>query len=62
LSNRKIMATVVWDRKGVLLVEFMTWGTTINAESYCATLRRLRYAIQNRRRVHCQAAWCSCTT
>jgi histone-lysine N-methyltransferase SETMAR len=24
LSNRKIMATVVWDRKGVLLVEFMT--------------------------------------
>jgi histone-lysine N-methyltransferase SETMAR len=32
----------------VLLVEFMPRSTTINAESYCATLRRLRYAIQNR--------------
>jgi hypothetical protein len=50
LSTRKIMATVFWDRKGVLLVEFMPYGTIINAESYCATLRRLRYAIQNRRR------------
>jgi hypothetical protein len=36
--------------QNVLLVEFMPLGTTINAESYCATLRRLRYAIQNRRR------------
>jgi histone-lysine N-methyltransferase SETMAR len=36
--------------QNVLLVEFMLRGTTINAESYCATLRRLRYAIQHRRR------------
>jgi histone-lysine N-methyltransferase SETMAR len=36
--------------QNVLLVEFMPRGATINAESYCATLRRLRYAIQNRRR------------
>jgi histone-lysine N-methyltransferase SETMAR len=50
LSTRKIMATVFWDRKGVFLVEFMPRDTTINAESYYATLRRLRYAIQNRRR------------
>jgi histone-lysine N-methyltransferase SETMAR len=34
--------------QNVLLVEFMPQGTTINAESYCATLRRLQYAIQNR--------------
>jgi histone-lysine N-methyltransferase SETMAR len=38
-----------WDRKGVPLVAFMPQGTTINAESYCETLRRLWYAIQNRR-------------
>jgi hypothetical protein len=49
LSTRKIMATVFRDRKGVLLVEFMLQGTTINTELYCATLRRLWYAIQNRR-------------
>jgi histone-lysine N-methyltransferase SETMAR len=36
--------------QNVLLVEFMPQGTTINVESYCATQRRLRYAIQNRRR------------
>jgi histone-lysine N-methyltransferase SETMAR len=44
------MATVVWACEGVLLVVFMPQGTTINAEWYCATLRRLRYAIKNRRR------------
>jgi histone-lysine N-methyltransferase SETMAR len=36
--------------QNILLVEFMPRGTTITAESYCATMRRLRYAIQNRRR------------
>lgn len=50
LSRRKIMATVFWDRHGVLLVEFMPQGQTINAEAYCETLRKLRRAIQNKRR------------
>jgi len=49
-NNRKVMATVFWDQKGVLLVEFMEPGTTINAAVYCDTLRRLRRAIQNKRR------------
>ncbi|KFM68784.1 Histone-lysine N-methyltransferase SETMAR, partial [Stegodyphus mimosarum] len=44
------MATGFWDQKSVLLVEFMQPGTTINADSYCETLRRLRRAIQNKRR------------
>jgi hypothetical protein len=29
LSARKLMTTVFWDRKGVLMVEFMQQGTTI---------------------------------
>jgi hypothetical protein len=29
LSTRKMMATVFWERKGVLMVEFMQQGTTI---------------------------------
>jgi alpha-amylase/alpha-mannosidase (GH57 family) len=29
---RKLMATVFWDRKGVLMVEFMQQGTTIMSE------------------------------
>lgn len=44
------MATVFWDKKGVLLIEFMPIGTTINAASYCETLKKLCRANQNRRR------------
>jgi [histone H3]-lysine36 N-dimethyltransferase SETMAR len=50
LSARKIMCTVFWDRQGILLVEFLPKGQTINAQRYCQTLRKLRRAIQNRRR------------
>jgi hypothetical protein len=28
-SARELMATVFWDRKGVLVVEFMQQGTTV---------------------------------
>ena len=47
-SAGKIMPTVLCDRKGVLLVNFMATGTTVNADRYCGT--KLRWAIQNRRR------------
>ncbi|GFV40365.1 histone-lysine N-methyltransferase SETMAR [Trichonephila clavipes] len=50
LSTRKVMATEFWDRHGVLLVEFMQQGTTIIASAYCATISKLRRAIQNERR------------
>jgi histone-lysine N-methyltransferase SETMAR len=39
-----------WDRKHVLLVEFLPQGPTINAGVYCNTLQKLRCAIQNKRR------------
>ncbi|GFU87794.1 histone-lysine N-methyltransferase SETMAR [Trichonephila clavipes] len=48
ILTRKVMATVFWDRHGVLLVEFNQQGTTINAAAYCATLTKLRRAIQNK--------------
>ncbi|KAL4084776.1 hypothetical protein QTP88_027681 [Uroleucon formosanum] len=37
------------ETKGVLLIEFMPTGTTINSASYCKTLEKLRKAIKNRR-------------
>jgi len=49
-KTRKIMCTVFWDRQGVLLVEFLPQGTTINSAVYCKTLKKLRLAIQNKRR------------
>jgi hypothetical protein len=45
---RKLMATVFWDRKGVL-VEFMQQRTTVMSEMYCKTVKKLCRAIQNRR-------------
>jgi hypothetical protein len=46
--DRKLMAAVFWDRKGVLTVEFMQQGTTITLEVYCETLKKLRRAIRNK--------------
>ncbi|GBO18322.1 hypothetical protein AVEN_87550-1, partial [Araneus ventricosus] len=45
LSVRKLMVTVFWDAQGILLIEFMTRGTTINSEVYCRTLQKLKRAI-----------------
>jgi hypothetical protein len=60
LATRKLMATVFWDRKGVLMVEFMKQGTTITSEVYCKTLKRLCRVIQNKRRRMLALMHCSC--
>ena len=50
LSARMIMATVFWDREGVLLLDFLERGSTIIFEQYCETMKKLRRTIQNKRR------------
>jgi hypothetical protein len=40
LPVRNLMAVVFWDRKRVLMVEFMQQGITITSEVYCETLRK----------------------
>jgi hypothetical protein len=49
LPVRRLMATVFWDRKGVLMAEFMQQGTTVMSEVYCETPKKLCRAIQNKR-------------
>ena len=44
------MATVFWDEKGVLLLEFMPQKTTITGETYANTITALREAIKEKRR------------
>jgi hypothetical protein len=39
LYARKLMAVVFWDRKEVLVVEYMQQGTTITSELYCEILK-----------------------
>ena len=49
-SASKVMATVFWDMRGVLLVEFKEHGRTVNATSYCSLLERLKTAIRTKRK------------
>jgi [histone H3]-lysine36 N-dimethyltransferase SETMAR len=43
------MATFFWDQHGVVLIDFLEPGTTINKERYCLTLEKLKKAIQKKR-------------
>ncbi|XKL59811.1 hypothetical protein PGB90_000827 [Kerria lacca] len=49
LSVKKMMAFVFWDCRGVLLIDFLPYGTSVNSELYCDQLRKLRMAIKNHR-------------
>ncbi|GFU79973.1 mariner Mos1 transposase [Trichonephila clavipes] len=40
--------TVFWDRKGILLIDLLPRGETVNSDCYSETLRQLRRAIQNK--------------
>jgi len=40
-STRKVMHTMFCDRNGVLLVDFLPYGSTINAGICCNTLHKL---------------------
>ena len=41
LSAWKVMRTIFWDRLGIFLVDFLTRGETVNAESYWETVQKL---------------------
>src|SRR5215471_12603495 len=49
-SAGKVMATVFWDEKGLLLLEFMPQKTTITGQTYANTNTALREAIKEKRR------------
>jgi hypothetical protein len=50
ILTHKIIHTVLWDTKGILLVEFLPQGSTINAGVYFDTVKKLCSAIQNKQR------------
>ena len=50
-SAGKVMATIFWDSKGVLYVDFLTGHCTINAEYYWALLEGpVKTAVRNKRK------------
>jgi len=44
-SASKVMSTIFWDMRGVLVVEFQEHGRTVNVSSYCSLLERLKTEI-----------------
>jgi hypothetical protein len=37
-AAKKVMLTIFWDERGVLYMEFLTKGSTMNSDRYCAAL------------------------
>ncbi|GFS04299.1 histone-lysine N-methyltransferase SETMAR [Elysia marginata] len=40
-SARKMVLTVFWDSEGIIHIEFLKQGNTVNSERYISTLRKL---------------------
>ena len=49
-SAGKVLASVFWDKDGVLLIKYLPKGRTINAEYYMSLLDELREALKQKRR------------
>lgn len=49
-SASKLMATVFWDCDGILLIDYLAKGSTINALYYANLLRQVRKAVVEKRR------------
>jgi len=50
IPAKKIMVSVFWDYKGIIFIEYIPRRETINAARYCDLKKKLRRAIQNKRR------------
>ncbi|GFO06143.1 histone-lysine N-methyltransferase SETMAR [Plakobranchus ocellatus] len=45
----KVMASVFWDSRGMILLNILPKGESGNADRYCETLDRLRHAVRRKR-------------
>ena len=48
-STKKIMETIFWDCRGILLIDFKERNTTVNAAYYASLLHKLHDAIKGKR-------------
>ena len=49
-SASKVMATVFWDSKGIILIDYKPAGTSITGTYYANVIKQLRVAIKEKRR------------
>ena len=48
-SAGKVMASVFWDARGIVFIDYLEKGKTINGECYAKLLRELQQAIKSKR-------------
>ncbi|GFN80878.1 histone-lysine N-methyltransferase SETMAR [Plakobranchus ocellatus] len=48
-SATKVMSTVFWDSRGMILLDILPKGESANADRYCEILDRLRHAVRRKR-------------
>ncbi|GFO31381.1 histone-lysine N-methyltransferase SETMAR [Plakobranchus ocellatus] len=44
-STTKVMATVLWESHGMILLDILPKGESVNTDRYCETLDGLRHAV-----------------
>ena len=49
-SASKVTATVLWDSKGIILIDYKPAGTSFTGEYYANVIKQLRVAIKEKRR------------
>ena len=49
-SAGKVKASIFWDNQGVIMIDYLEQGRTINSAYYAGKLRRLRQKIARKRR------------
>ena len=49
-STGKVLASVFWDQDGILLIDYLPKGQTINAEYYSSLLVQLKDILKEKRR------------
>ena len=49
-SAGKVLASIFWDQDGILLIDYLQKGQTINAEYYSSLLVQLRDILKEKRR------------
>lgn len=54
MTNKKFLASVFWDSKGLLLFDVLPPNVTLNSEIYCGQIEKLEDAIQSKRRRPCK--------
>ena len=61
-SARKVLASIFWDQDGILLVDYLPKGQTINAEYYLTLLVQLKNFLRKKTVGSSPMGSCSCTT